>query len=227
MLKTCGSAQHPKCAKPNDEICNLILVFISESLFTTLATLNFKAQISTQCANRNKSENTHFALLLMSLEWVSSGKKVMRAHTYTENSLYLENERTAQPHTTGWSNLHHRSPGSCSKCIQSGPTHTKVWCAKNAMCPCADCLYPGQRERSLTSFHTGLAFFGLWYVNSRTVIPDPTNSHYVKGQSNHNSLHELNATQSNSAHNFIAVLFLHVSEIRDRASVSLELMHSE
>lgn len=156
----------------------LFLVQIHEAL----AKLHFKAQINTEFAN--KSENTHFALLLMS--FCSSGWAVernARALARTQRTLCTSNDRTAQPHTTGWRNLHHRSPGSCSKCIQSSPTHTKVWCAKNAMWPCAGCLYPGQRERSLFSHRSGF----LWIVLCKQPHCNPrchkhcANSHYVKG----------------------------------------------
>ncbi len=91
------------------------------------------------------------------LEWVCTGKK-SHASTYTQRTLCTSDDRT-----TLRSNLHHRSPGSCSKCIQSSPTHTNGSCAKNTVCPCARCLSPGQPQLSLTHLFSHRSGF-LWTV---------------------------------------------------------------
>lgn len=84
----------------NDEMSNLILVFISESwkLFTVLAKLHFKAQINSVCKQEEKWKHTFYITTdVFLLKWVSDGKS-KRGHTYTENSLYLEWQNSTTSH---------------------------------------------------------------------------------------------------------------------------------
>lgn len=144
-------------AKLHDQICKPILVFIAESHkhIIAIAKLHFKAYKCTYkytlCAKRDKRGNvTQIARLL---KFFCLSGCAMEKKAYTQRTLCTSNNRTTLPHTAGRSNLHHRSPGSCSKCIQSNPTHTNGSYAKNSMCPCVSWT-------TLTFSHT--SFTQIW-----------------------------------------------------------------
>lgn len=158
-------------------MCNTILVFIAEShkmhisLPSSISKL-MKALTSTRCEKKKKTKEETKTQLLLKIFCLSGCATEKKAHAYkcAQSALCTSNDRTTLPHTAGWSKLHHRSPGSCSQCNQSSPTHTNGSNAKNTMCPCV--LW----TLSNTPFHTGLAFFGEFYVNTQTVLPDATKS---------------------------------------------------
>lgn len=138
-------------AELHDQICKLILVFIVESpkYMIAFAKLHFKAYECTYkytlCAKKQKRKrNTNRTCYWSFAAWVGVRWKKAQCNACTQRTLCTSNNRTTLPHTARRSNLHHRSPGSCSKCIQSSPTHTNFSYAKNTMCPCAHRLYPGQ-----------------------------------------------------------------------------------